>query len=410
MLALPVDESSLLDARISLIFHDKLPLSNFTGSLKVLKLECSVQNNAWGKLGSESMVVRLLKSADNSFNVDENEHYAELWMGTHPTCPSVCYYNGERKESLEDWLRLNPSAFGSKMDQYSVGQLPFLMKVLSIRNTLAIQIHPDKLSAKKLHQERPDIYKDPNHKPEMAIALTPFKAMCGFRPIKEVAKFTTNAPLQRNKNKIIEKELSGQNVQFYMPDIIHKLNTEYPGDVGIFAIYFLNIIDLQPGEAIFIDANIPHAYIYGDCLECMACSHNVIRAGLTFKYRDVNTFCNTVNYSGRSAEDMKLQSDQIQLQIGISETKFQPHVPDFVVSVIKILSKNKTVNLTAIDSASICLVYTGEGQASSSSLTEPIKLKMGIVFFIAACHTVCIDVQSDDMTIFRACYNTLETF
>lgn len=68
----------------------------------------------------------------------------------------------------------------------------------------------------------------------------------------------------------------------------------------------------------------------------MACSHNVIRAGLTFKYRDVNTFCNTVNYTGRSAEDMKLQSNQIQLEIGISETKFQPHVPDFAVSVIKV--------------------------------------------------------------------------
>ncbi|XP_076097254.1 mannose-6-phosphate isomerase-like isoform X1 [Mytilus galloprovincialis] len=427
------------------------------GSLKVLKLECSFQNNAWGKLGSESMVVRLVKSADDSFNIDENEHYAELWMGTHPTCPSVCYYNGERKESLDHWLRLNPSAFGSEMDQHSDGQLPFLMKVLSIRNTLAIQIHPDKVSAQKLHQERPDIYKDPNHKPEMAIALTPFKAMCGFRPIKEVAKFTKIKPFRRligsnnamklskvsqtddhvlhnqamkdcftalmNQDRhmvqnqigillktIQDKELSGQNVQYYIPDIINKINTEYPGDVGIFAIYFLNIVDLQPGEAIFIDANIPHAYIYGDCLECMASSHNVIRAGLTFKYRDVNTFCNTVNYTGRSAEDMKLQSNQIQLEIGISETKFQPHVPDFAVSVIKILSGNKTVHLTAIDSASICLVYTGEGQASSSSLTEPIKLKTGIVFFIAACHTVSVDVQSNDMTIFRACYNTSETF
>lgn len=69
-------------------------------------------------------------------------------MGTHPTCPSVCYYNGERKESLEHWLRLNPSAFGSEMDQHSDGQLPFLMKVLSIRNTLAIQIHPDKVLLK----------------------------------------------------------------------------------------------------------------------------------------------------------------------------------------------------------------------------------------------------------------------
>ena len=43
--------------------------------------------------------------------------------------------------------------------------------------------------AEKLHKERPDLYKDSNHKPELAIALTPFKGLCGFRPIAEVAQY-----------------------------------------------------------------------------------------------------------------------------------------------------------------------------------------------------------------------------
>lgn len=43
--------------------------------------------------------------------------------------------------------------------------------------------------AEKLHAKFPEIYKDPNHKPEIAIALTPFEALCGFRPISDIRKF-----------------------------------------------------------------------------------------------------------------------------------------------------------------------------------------------------------------------------
>lgn len=64
--------------------------------------------------------------------------------------------------------------------------LPFLLKVLSIRKALSIQAHPDKELARKLHQEFPKIYKDPNHKPEMTVALTPFEAFIGFRPLEEI--------------------------------------------------------------------------------------------------------------------------------------------------------------------------------------------------------------------------------
>ncbi|VDI70991.1 mannose-6-phosphate isomerase [Mytilus galloprovincialis] len=410
------------------------------GSLKVLKLECSFQNNAWGKLGSESMVVRLVKSADDSFNIDENEHYAELCI-TYSGMRKIKWKKEESDYALSFLyslcrLKFIHFRFGGDMSR------PF-MACFSRNPTLFKSIFKKKTYKQTMHEVYPrqiktDIWTKslPRIIQIETLIMKTYKfvkIICanfktGDNSVKSVfvkllcnlCNFSDNMGQNKNHLKKIKTkiyfaiqfilQLSGQNVQYYIPDIINKINTEYPGDVGIFAIYFLNIVDLQPGEAIFIDANIPHAYIYGDCLECMACSHNVIRAGLTFKYRDVNTFCNTVNYTGRSAEDMKLQSNQIQLEIGISETKFQPHVPDFAVSVIKILSGNKTVHLTAIDSASICLVYTGEGQASSSSLTEPIKLKTGIVFFIAACHTVSVDVQSNDMTIFRACYNTSETF
>jgi mannose-6-phosphate isomerase len=72
--------------------------------------------------------------------------------------------------------------------------LPFLLKVLSIRKALSIQAHPDKELARKLHNEFPKIYKDPNHKPEMAIALTPFEAFIGFRPLEEIKSHLETYP------------------------------------------------------------------------------------------------------------------------------------------------------------------------------------------------------------------------
>ena len=41
-------------------------------------------------------------------------------------------------------------------------------------------------------------------------------------------------------------------------------------------------------QAIYLAANVPHAYISGELVECMATSDNVIRAGLTPKLRWVS--------------------------------------------------------------------------------------------------------------------------
>jgi len=69
-----------------------------------------------------------------------------------------------------------------------------LFKVLSVAKALSIQAHPDKALAGRLHAARPDVYRDPNHKPEMALALTPFEAMCGFRDVGEIAAHLDQCP------------------------------------------------------------------------------------------------------------------------------------------------------------------------------------------------------------------------
>lgn len=70
-----------------------------------------------------------------------------------------------------------------------------------------------------------------------------------------------------------------------------RLNEQFPGgDVGVLAPIFMNFIVLKPGEAVYLGANVPHAYLFGDCMECMACSDNTIRAGLTPKFKVFNLF------------------------------------------------------------------------------------------------------------------------
>ena len=78
--------------------------------------------------------------------------------------------------------------------------------------------------------------------------------------------------------------------------LVLRLEKQYPNDIGVISAFFFNYVKLAPGEALYLDANEPHAYLYGECVECMATSDNVVRAGLTPKYRDVETLCSMLTY------------------------------------------------------------------------------------------------------------------
>lgn len=79
-------------------------------------------------------------------------------------------------------------------------------------------------------------------------------------------------------------------------ELVLRLEKQYPGDIGVIAAFLFNYVKLQPGEALYLAANEPHAYIQGECVECMATSDNVVRAGLTPKKRDVQTLCSMLTY------------------------------------------------------------------------------------------------------------------
>ena len=79
-------------------------------------------------------------------------------------------------------------------------------------------------------------------------------------------------------------------------ELVLKLEMQYPDDVGVLAALLLNLVRLEPGDGLYIGANEPHAYLNGECIECMAASDNVVRAGLTPKYMDVKILCSMLTY------------------------------------------------------------------------------------------------------------------
>ncbi|KAH0253809.1 mannose-6-phosphate isomerase, partial [Aureobasidium melanogenum] len=170
----------------------------------VIQLSCSCNQYPWGKQGHESLAARLCEKtpgwdgekADQQFKIDDNKSYAEMWMGTYPVLPS---YVKSTMEDLQDVIDKNAEQLVGKnvIDKFGHSNLPFLPKVLSIAKALPLQLHPNKELAAKLHKEDPQNFTDPNHKPEIALALSKFEAFCGFKPLDRIEPLFKIDPLKQ---------------------------------------------------------------------------------------------------------------------------------------------------------------------------------------------------------------------
>ncbi|XP_017754238.1 PREDICTED: mannose-6-phosphate isomerase [Eufriesea mexicana] len=402
-----------------------------------MELKCEVQTYDWGRYGIDSTVATLMKSANSDFVLDEKKPYAELWIGTHPNGPS---YMKELNISLEEYIKQNSKILGNDVKRIFGHHLPFLFKVLSVNKALSIQAHPNKEKARELHQQYPTIYKDANHKPELAIALTPFEALCGFRPICEIQEFLKILPELRTiigENKVLKfittdeasstetlktcfhslmtcdpelvalqlkklldrlSNLDESLRQTLHASLMERLHSDYPGDVGCFGIYFFNFITLQPGEAIYLGPNEPHAYLSGDCVECMACSDNVVRAGLTPKLKDVPTLVEILSYTCDPISAKKFQPSREDECTEI----FRPPVIDFAVAKITIPPGRSSYNIIPRSTASVLIIINGKGEISPSKI-----LCQGSVVFIPANEKVGIKVLCGchPMLMFQAFVN-----
>lgn len=406
---------------------------------EVVELKCAVQCYAWGKIGLSSTVAQLAQHSF-SFKLKEDRPYSELWMGTHTNGPSKVLF---RKEEvlLSEWIDKNTHVLGDTVKEAFDGNLPYLFKVLSVNKALSIQAHPSKSHAKLLHKERPDVYKDPNHKPEMAIALTAFESLCGFRSFAEIQNYVRTIPelafvigeeavdaiasgsdsealkitftsLMRSSPDVVSKHLqnlvdritkmksSSHDISPYCGELLLRLNSQFPGDVGCFCIYFLNYITLKPGEALFLGPNLPHAYLAGDCMECMACSDNVVRAGLTPKLKDVDTLCQMLDYGCHTKEETIFPCRPSPSDPYVSI--YDPPVPDFAVARIQIPSSCLSYKFHGLNGPSIAIMISGSGTIHKTSTNLKIDLRKGTVVFIPA--NICFELKCDgvDCEIYQA--------
>ena len=319
------------------------------------RLTGGVRHYAWGESinstgGRCPYIPQLLSQAPGE------EPWAELWLGAHPSLPSVLSDGTALSDAIaqapEQWLGANGGT-----------QLAYLFKVLSCSHALSIQSHPDEKSAIVLHAEHPELYPDPHDKTEIIIAITPFEAMAGLREPAMIEASLLALPAL--KDALYEPWKRGTNAQslrglceliFAMPqdtvkalfaqlhaalddsqtrtdaeELFLYLEREYPNDRGALFAFLLNHKRLSPGESLFLAPNSPHAYIHGTGVECMTNSDNVIRAGLTGKAIDVPTLLNTVDFARFGAQPVEPRVNKC----GAGETlSYEPPTPKFKLQIL----------------------------------------------------------------------------
>ncbi|RTZ15676.1 mannose-6-phosphate isomerase, class I [Vibrio aquaticus] len=317
-----------------------------------------IQNYAWG---SPSSFTQLFGTANSA-----GEPQAEIWMGAHPNGCSMVD-TGAEQTKLSNLISQNLSLFLSDKIASRFGELPYLFKVLAAEKALSIQVHPNKQQAELgfEHEEQQGIplsasnrnYKDANHKPELVYALTEYTAMNGFRPISEILAHFNYLDIPELNSLVNDLSgdqtpnglasffagllsLQGEQKEMAMMMLIMKaklsptplfnliteLEEQYPGDVGLFAPLILNVIALKPGQAMYLDAETPHAYIKGTGLEIMANSDNVLRAGLTPKYMDVKELVSCTRFNEKRIDSLLLEptkdNGMLEYPIPVEDFKF----------------------------------------------------------------------------------------
>jgi mannose-6-phosphate isomerase len=253
---------------------------------------------------------------------------AELWLGAHPSAPSTL----ETGQTLRELIAHDPvGQLGAGVARRFENRLPFLLKVLAAAQPLSLQAHPSLAQARAgfalENQHGVPLaaphrnYKDENHKPEILCALTPFHALCGFRRLDDTVRLFDALGLETTR---LRAGLRGY-FEWVMTQASEARTTlvaqveracaaapsgwerecgwaarlcrAYPGDVGVVGALLLNLVTLEPGEAISLPAGNLHAYLEGVGVELMANSDNVLRGGLTPKHVDVPELLRVLDFT-----------------------------------------------------------------------------------------------------------------
>jgi mannose-6-phosphate isomerase len=367
--------------------------------MKISVLKNTIQEYVWG---STRAIPDLLGRKN-----PELKPQAELWMGAHPKAPSLVQHNG-LWVSLAELIAKNPvEILGKKVAQDFNDRLPYLFKVLAAAKPLSIQAHPDlhqaregfqRENARKIPMDAPQRnYRDNNHKPECICALTRFWALSRFRKIPGILSYFEKLNLRQlevdladfkkeptptglkrfyislmkqdldRQKRIVDDALEHARV-FESEDPVFKwmlnLAENYPDDIGVLSPILLNLICLEPGQAMFLDAGELHAYLEGTGIELMANSDNVLRGGLTPKHVDVSELLRILKFEDRDVTLLK------PVKSIANERIYPSPVAEFVLSVI-MLKRGATYQSSKNRSVEILICTRGKVTISDlSDLTE----------------------------------------
>ncbi|MEU9481824.1 mannose-6-phosphate isomerase, class I [Streptomyces sp. NPDC048191] len=377
------------------------------------RLDNTIRPYAWG---SPTAIPHLLGIEATG------EPQAEMWMGAHPGAPSRT-----ERGTLVEVIDANPEEELGKAAVTKFGpRLPFLLKVLAAGAPLSLQVHPNLEQAKEGYadEERRGIpveaphrnYKDANHKPELICALTEFDGLCGFsdpvraadlldglgvaslKPyvdllhaqpedaaLREVLTAILTADPEDMASTVAETAAACARLgDAYAP--YADLARHYPGDPGVIAAMLLNHVRLQPGEALFLGAGIPHAYLNGLGVEIMANSDNVLRCGLTPKHVDVPELLRVVRFEAGDPGVLRPEASPA------GEEVYETPIDEFRLSRY-VLPEGGTARDLTRDTPQILLCTAGSVRAGEHALNP------GESVFVPAGETVEISGKG---TLFRA--------
>lgn len=395
---------------------------------KFYKIKGEIQNYEWG---GKSFIPNLI-----SENINKNYSYAEYWLGAHLKAPSKVFTE-KGIISLDLFLNENAKETLGKQVAKNFGKLPYLFKVLDVREMLSIQVHPSKEAARigYKNENKKGIplnasnrnYKDENHKPEIMVALTEFWLLHGFldlirltRNIKETPELSFLLPIfledgytglykkvmeysQDEVNEVL-KPLVERILPKYLNNELEKSSPEFWAakslvnkeskniDKGIFSIYFFNILKLSRGEAIFQDAGVPHAYLEGVNMELMANSDNVLRAGLTNKHIDVSELIKNTKFEATIPDILKGVRN-----IENGEVIYKTLAKDFELSKIEL--SESIVHRSISNSLEILILI--KGTATCTQGNETMSLEKGQAILVKADTAYKIETNSE-VEIYKA--------
>lgn len=372
----------------------------------------TVQEYVWG---SYTAIAELLGDVSPAKTTQ-----AELWIGAHPKAPSMVKCDGNWISLLE-LIEKNPNhILGKKVAEKFDNSLPYLFKVLAAAKPLSIQAHPSLNQAKQgfERENRQGIpidaynrnYKDDNHKPECICAMTLFRALNGFRKISAIVAlmekicpqglkkeldnlrgqqspkelknfFQSLMTMNRERQKQIIAHAVSNAQKFTDDDPAYKwmidLHKEYPADIGVFSPILLNLICLEPGQAMFLPAGELHAYLDGVGIELMANSDNVLRGGLTQKYIDMPELLNVLNFEEREVTILETE------QINQCECVYESHAEEFVLSIIHV-KQGMIYNSPSHRSIEILLCTDGKATITDLGKNDKVVIDRGKSILIPA--------------------------